>query len=116
MTIHATEPHTICHFVGGPLHGDSITLYGESALFGYRLEKDFRGEPQREAIYARKALSREPGGSVRDFLVLERLIDQDGKEVESALSDDQALALTLASIAHFWAPRPAARDDDQAPA
>ncbi|ARF90394.1 hypothetical protein KTD19_28540 [Burkholderia multivorans] len=93
-----------CRCVGGPLHRDELQPFGESAGLLYRLSHDFPGEPARQAIYERRPLTRatDAGPDTRDFLVLMSVTDQDGKQVDAGLSDDQALALTLAAPALFW--------------
>ncbi len=104
----ATQPQAACFCVGGPLHGDGLSPFGDSAGLLYRLSHDFAGEPGRQAIYERKSLTRTTGAGTetRDFLVLVSVTDPDGKldAEHPGLSDDEALAKTEADPTRFWKP------------
>ncbi|MBJ9696950.1 hypothetical protein [Burkholderia cenocepacia] len=102
--ITASNHQETCRCVGGPLHRDGLSPAGDSAGLLFRLTHDFPGEPARQAVYERRPLTRQTdaGPDTRDFLVLVSVTNQDGNQVEPALSDDQALALTLDAPALFW--------------
>ncbi|MGY4837953.1 hypothetical protein [Burkholderia pyrrocinia] len=103
-SVAASNHQDTCRCVGGPLHRDGLSPFGESAALLFRLSHDFAGEPARQALYERRPLTRQTdaGPETRDFLVLVSVTDQDGKQVDAGLSDDQALALTLDAPALFW--------------
>ncbi|MBR8426362.1 MULTISPECIES: hypothetical protein [Burkholderia cepacia complex] len=100
----ATQPQETCYCVGGPLHGDGLSPFGDTAGLLYRLSHDFPGEPGRQALYRRKSLTRttDAGDETRDFLVLESVTDPDGKLDQPGLTDDAALDATLAAPERFW--------------
>lgn len=98
-----TNDYAQCRAVGGPLHGYAFPGHGISAGLTYRTADQVADEPSHYVEYSRRALTRStPDGlQTSEFFVLDT-VKRDGKVIVQGLTDDQALAATLAAPERFW--------------
>ncbi|WP_175954595.1 hypothetical protein [Burkholderia sp. BCC0405] len=89
--------------VGGVLHTYSLPSGKGGAMASYNATGDYR-DPQATHLYRSVSLTRTTpdGPQTRDFFVLDTLRDDDGKVIVQGLSNEPALAQTLAAPERFW--------------